>query len=112
MTSSDLPHAASGNPGGGTSRRLTPQLALALAGAFLLGACLCGATGLALGGLAGQFRSPDGRDGIHRRGEVDPGYWPYPVLPLPATPSPVAPAPPATPSPAAPDPSVSPTPTG
>ncbi len=110
MISSDLPPGAPANSGDVSAQPRWPsrQQALGLLGAFLLGACLCGGAGLAIGGLAGQHRSgygpqQDGRDGWHRRDDEeryrrDRDFWPYPILPVPA---PTAPA--------VPEPSVSPT---
>lgn len=57
---------------------LSRRYALGLAGAFLLGACLCGGAGLAIGAVVAHHGSNvDGRDGWHgrdndrRRGDDD-----------------------------------------
>jgi hypothetical protein len=123
MSSSDLPSGAPVASGDAGTRLRWPsrQQALGLVGAFLVGACLCGAAGLCVGAVAGNHKSDygpgrDGRDGFDRRDDDERfrrDFWPYPMLPAPATTAPAAPAPSPSPSPTrsvSPSPSVSPTP--
>ncbi|GIH02970.1 hypothetical protein Rhe02_10370 [Rhizocola hellebori] len=89
----------------------SPQQALGLVGAFLLGACLCGGAGLVIGGIAGTYSSDHGpgRDGYYRRDDYyrrDGDFRPLPLPPTPAANTPAAPSPSVSPTP-----SVSPKPT-
>jgi hypothetical protein len=85
-------------------RRIRSRSALGLVTAFLIGACLCGAAGLAVGALGGhEFghssnedgRGGHGRDGGGQRqhGEDDDQATPAPTTSAPATSAPATTAP-------------------
>ena len=120
MTSSDLPPEAPATVPPVTATPATrvrwpsQQQVLGLVGAFVLGACLCGGAGLAIGAIAGSHHSNHGpgldrRDDFPRRGgdderRRDGNFRRPPILPpnRPAPPTapvvPVPPAPTSTPS--------------